>query len=575
VILFTTKRKDVASNIFIGLTALTFIPVIFLNFDTHHDGLIVQTVINLKDSIQNQGSWPFNQYGSFWIFPFTIGTWFLDSSSILIGIRVITLACYWITGWLIYKVGLFYSSKLVSKWMVIYFFLSQPFFGGWNSSFLPWPSALAMPLIIGALYLLLCSDNNKGPVLPKARIESCFVILGVFMAMLLGTRLQIGALLTCFILLFIAVYHERKHLIMFVSSYTACIVFWCSFLHYNNWLADSVNDSVRLASTFLSESYMHYPLPWATIGMSILISIVILLCLKFNTSILGKLFIFSLPFLLVLGVFGLYLLSKVQNNQNELDNYIALLQRKVMAGLFFGSLIVCLIVILQTSYKSYRFTLRSKQNWILLFGFSLIASIQAWPFFDQMHIWWSSVPGLIIVMLLFNFLRIKFALGFKEIALSYLVFFMLLLIPLISQFSDGRKQLDSFGLNHVFGIARFEDNNIELAQFFSASVPKRSAVLNLCPNADVFFVDLNYVQISRFPVYWANFANVPSVQQQLEFIDPQYIVTCRNAYYGPEETIYYQMLQNNIILSQNIDYKLLSSYTNSGFNWSVYKVKNP
>jgi hypothetical protein len=210
-----------------------------------------------------------------------------------------------------------------------------------------------------------------------------------------------------------------------------------------------------------------------------------------------------------------------------------------------------------------------------LFGFSLIASIQAWPFFDQMHIWWSSVPGLMIVMLLFNFLRIKFALGFKEIALSYLVFFMLLLIPLISQFSDGRKQLDSFGLNHVFGIARFEDNNIELAQFFSASVPERSAVLNLCPNADVFFVDLNYVQITRFPVYWANFANVPSVQQQLEFIDPQYIVTCRNAYYGPKETIYYQMLQNNIILSQNLDYKLFSSYTNSGFNWSIYKVKNP
>jgi hypothetical protein len=52
VTLFTAKRQDVASNIFIGLTALTFIPVIFLNFDTHHDGLIVQTVINLKDSIQ-------------------------------------------------------------------------------------------------------------------------------------------------------------------------------------------------------------------------------------------------------------------------------------------------------------------------------------------------------------------------------------------------------------------------------------------------------------------------------------------------------------------------------------------
>jgi hypothetical protein len=152
---------------------------------------------------------------------------------------------------------------------------------------------------------------------------------------------------------------------------------------------------------------------------------------------------------------------------------------------------------------------------------------------------------------------------------------MLLLIPLIGQFSDGRKQLDSFGLNHVFGIARFEDNNIELSQFFSASVPERSAVLNLCPNADVFFVDLNYAQISRFPVYWANFANVPSVQQQLQFIDPQYIVTCRNAYYGPKETIYYQMLQNNIILSQNLDYKLFSSYTNSGFNWSVYKAKNP
>jgi hypothetical protein len=570
----TIRQQNVASNIFISLTALTLLPVIFLNFDTHHDGLIVQTVINLKDSIQNQGYWPFNQYGSFWIFPFTIGTWFLDSGSILIGIRVITLSCYWITGWLIYKAGLFYSSKLVSKWMVIYFFLSQPFFGGWNSSFLPWPSAIAMPLIVGAFYLLLCSNHNKVQVFPTIRIDIYFVILGIFMAMLVGTRLQIGALLTSFLLLFIAVYRERKHLILFVSSYVACIVLWCSYLYYNNWLADSFSDAVRVASTFLSGNYMHYPLPWATIGMSILISIVIYLCLKFNTSTIRKLFILLFPLLLVLSVFGLYLLSKIQNSQNELDNYIALLQRKVMAGLFFGSLIVGIALIIQTSYKSFRLTLRNKQNWILLFGFSLIASVQSWPFFDQMHIWWSSVPGLMIVMLLFNFLRIKFALRFKDIALSYLVLFILLLIPLISQFTDGRKQLESFRVNHVFGISKFEDDNIELAHYFSTSIPKRSAVLNLCPNADVFFVNLDYDQISRFPVYWANFANVPSIQQQLEFINPQYIVTCRNAYYGPKETIYYEMLQNKIILNQNLDYNFFSSYTNSGFKWSVYKVKN-
>jgi hypothetical protein len=573
--MLTAKKQDLASSIFIGLTALTFIPVIFLNFDTHHDGLIVQTVINLKDSIQNQGYWPFNQYGSFWIFPFTIGTWFLDSSSILIGIRVITLACYWITGWLIYKVGLFYSSKLVSKWMVIYFFLSQPFFGGWNSSFLPWPSALAMPLIIGALYLLLSSDDDKDRVFPTVRIESYFVILGIFMAMLIGTRLQIGALLSCFTLLFIAVYRERKYLILFVSSYIACIVLWCSYLYFNSWLADSVNDSLRLASTFLSGNYMYYPLPWATIGMSVLISIMILLCLQFNTSILGKVFLFSLPFLLVSGIFGFYLLSKVQNNQNELDNYIALLQRKFMAGLFFGSLIVYLIILLQNSNKLYRFSFTNKQNWVLLLGFSLIAAIQAWPFFDQMHIWWSSVPGLIIVILLLNFLRLKFTIRFKKIALSYLALFMLLLIPLISQFSDERKQLDSFGVSHVFGIAKYEDDNLKLAKFFSESIPERSSVLNLCPNADVFFIGLDYVQVSRFPVYWANFASVPSVQQQLEYIDPQYIVTCRNAYYGAEATIYYEKLQKNILLSQNLDYRFASSFTNSGFNWSVYKVKNP
>jgi hypothetical protein len=60
-------NKNVA-KILMFLSALTFTPLTFLNFDTHHDGLIVQTVINLKEALSVHGEWPFNQYGSFWIF---------------------------------------------------------------------------------------------------------------------------------------------------------------------------------------------------------------------------------------------------------------------------------------------------------------------------------------------------------------------------------------------------------------------------------------------------------------------------------------------------------------------------
>ena len=61
-----------------------------------------------------------------------------------------------------------------------------------------------------------------------------------------------------------------------------------------------------------------------------------------------------------------------------------------------------------TTAETNKKILEKERKWILLIGFSVIAAFQSWPFFDQMHIWWGSVPGVIIIVVTLNKIRIRF-----------------------------------------------------------------------------------------------------------------------------------------------------------------------
>jgi hypothetical protein len=566
--------KSIAKALIV-LSALTFVPLTFLNFDTHHDGLIVQTVINLKSVLTSQGLWPYNQYGSFWIFIFTWGTWPLPSDSILVGIRLITIIAYWLAGFLLYKLAREFLNETPSHWVVIYFFLSHPFFGGWNSSFLPWPSAIAMPIFLATILIVVrkldSSQKNKHLTIFD------FITLataGGLLAMLYGTRLQIGILGSLLALIFLQLGLGIKASLSFVAGNVLTTAVWSLYLFSNGWLSDSLVDSIKLASTFLSGEHIAYPQPTATLALSLFLSIVVVALLKLRNNLMIRIAVILSPLLVPIAILGIRKLRNVQNGQNDVINYVALLHRKLMAGFLFATLILASVFIAMRLYS----TLRSREpspslKWVFISLSSIVASFQAWPFFDQMHIWWGSVPGVLLIVHLISKVGTKFNFSQSVANLIGFVILIVMLVPLFAQFAEDRKQLVSFRQNHVYGLTSYEDENVKLAKFFESSMPRGSKVLNLCPNADPFFVDLDYVQVSRFPVYWMTFSRFPEVQSEFFDNDPEFIVTCKNEYYSAEATLAYRKLQKEVVRKHKSNYEILSQYSRSVFEWEIYVRK--
>lgn len=104
-------RRLFAWKITAALLTFLWVPLVTLDFDSHHDGLIMTNVQLMKNAIVNGGEWLFNQYGSFWIFPHAFFSMLFPPSLLLLSIRIFTILCYWLTGFLVWHL----SSKFVSR----------------------------------------------------------------------------------------------------------------------------------------------------------------------------------------------------------------------------------------------------------------------------------------------------------------------------------------------------------------------------------------------------------------------------------------------------------------------------
>jgi hypothetical protein len=243
-----------------------------------------------------------------------------------------------------------------------------------------------------------------------------------------------------------------------------------------------------------------------------------------------------------------------------------------MAGFLFATLMYfgTFIAIQILSYLQGRKS-SLRVSWLFLCAISAIGAFQAWPFFDQMHIWWGSVPGVILIVQVTSQLGEK--LGFRQTVTGVTAFAVLLVmsLPLAAQFMEPRKELVSFKQNNVYGISIYEDQNIKLAKYFQTYMPGGSRVLNLCPNADPFFVDLKYIQVSRFPVYWMSFSKFSNIQNAFIENDPDFIVTCKNLYYPADATVNYRIMQKDIISKHKSAFQLISQYSRNDFNWEIYR----
>ena len=78
----------------IGALTLMWLPLPLLGFNSHHDGYIFTATRLTRDSIIHGGKWPFNQFGSFWVFPHALLGLIVPDQFLFIATRYLTLAAY-------------------------------------------------------------------------------------------------------------------------------------------------------------------------------------------------------------------------------------------------------------------------------------------------------------------------------------------------------------------------------------------------------------------------------------------------------------------------------------------------
>jgi hypothetical protein len=121
----------------IALLLAIWIPLPFINFDEHHDGLILSTIRLTKTALIQGGEYPFNQYGPFWVLPFVLLSLLVPNVFLFLGVRFLTVFFYIISAFLLWKIARLFLNHKLANVVVILFLGSQPFVSEYGSSLVP------------------------------------------------------------------------------------------------------------------------------------------------------------------------------------------------------------------------------------------------------------------------------------------------------------------------------------------------------------------------------------------------------------------------------------------------------
>jgi len=499
-----------------------WIPLAFIGFDAHHDGLILTTVHLTKDAIQSGNPWPFNQYGPAWVLIYSAITWPLPSEWLFLSLRLIAILSYLITGLLIWKIGTRFISNQGAFITMLVFFFSQPFVSNLGSDLVPWPSSILMPIVAGVTLLSIRiidfgKTNSIGVMTP--------FLNGLFVTILIFSRVQVGFAILI-IQIGICLFAGKRHIWSFLLGLILGTSVLFSFLIKNGFLLDSLRDEFVFGASYLSGDRSSYPKPLITfLGVAIflvflcLTSYVVRIISKYSAmDSLKKIVIFGLAF-----SGFLFALAKLTSRYDLLELTI-LASRRIWISYFLAIIIysaACSIAQTYLIFKenhSIRSALNSRNLLILI---SIASQSQIFPLFDQMHFWWGSVPAVILVCLVTREKLIELSLlsnllPRKLFIISALPLCILLgLIPWMNQISQTRTSFDMNIARELYTEPELATQEKKLQQFFSSSIAPGDSVLNLCENANVFFVNTSFKPSSRIFVLWANIANDNSMAEEM------------------------------------------------------------
>ena len=541
---------------------LLWIPICFLNFDPHHDGLILATINQLKGSFLNGGDWPFNQYGSTWAFPYLVVSYLVPSNFLLLGIRLVTVLFYIGSSYYLYKVAFFIYGVRVARISVYFFLALQPFLGSWNTSLLPWPSSVVSLLIPMVLYLLLKSIESVGKESKKY-----VSFLGILSGFIIGARIQVGIVLVALITIFLSYYLSDRARYLWVGL-LAWFAPWAIFLQTQGWLRDSLYDSVILAFQFLGSDRLQYPLPILSLLSGLILASLVAVLDRSQVQVKYLILVFT-----CLASAAVYFSMRVLGDSSTAINITSVIQRKLLASVFFGALLLLLfeiIRLIRTEEVTRHRVSESSLRRIALYIVSISAVTQAWPFFDQMHIWWSISPLLVVFSArVVGFNATKFNFSTKGI----LVVTTLVMVLLVSsQFSTKRVELRSINQKLIYVDESSERFDAGVQDFLHRNLPGGSEILNLCPNAYPFFRAGEYESTSRFFVYWSNFETARLDYRDYSPSTVKNILVCETYLYQGEALRKYRERQRAILLGIP-GLKLIDELENGSFRLRLFTTE--
>jgi hypothetical protein len=509
-----------------GFLTIIWAPLAFLNFDPHHDGLILSTIRLTKYSITNGGDYPFNQYGAFWTFPFLIISYFVNSEYLFLAMRVLTISFYLLSTYILFKASKFFLQASYAWIPPALFLCAQPFVSDIGSDLVTWPSAVVMPIVLLVFYnsMLVMRGNYSKRIL---------ILIGLLLPPILFTRIQIGVLTAIAVGVVLFLSSRFSNVIwvflgFFVSASSTIVI-----LAKLGWWNSALYDEFVFGLTYLSADKSTFPKPIFTFLGILLTVLFLFLAPRFRKLKLIENQNRKLLILLLVAIFFTVILTVKNRNLDFLQSQV-LVTRITWIVIALGSLVFFVLSIGFEALRNPRNTNFPKpwnrENIVLTF-FAIALQSQAYPLFDQMHFWWGSPITFLILTMVFQKLLKDLQISEKNRKILSLLLTILLVItilyPWLSQISKDKFEypneigLDIFSSNSA---VREQDN---LQHFFSSYIPSGSTVLNLCDDTNVFFAADRYLPSSRFFVFWAEqMSHADRIFEDMKNSNPDFIVSC-------------------------------------------------
>jgi hypothetical protein len=518
---FTAKSRIFLISAFGLLTAL---PILFLSFDPHHDGLILSTIRLTRESISHGSPLPFNQYGPGWSLFGTLITFFVPADYLMISLRILTLGLYIFTAILLYRFASRFLSERIAVIALGIYVLSHPFYSIYKSGFMAWPSAYVSPILLLLLFALN-SDRTERSISTIFLNSSWIIFLVVF---LIFTRLQVGIFTLTFIVAFFCLYRtkfERLFLISVLLCFALILLFVFSTL---NLFKFAFLDEFEYG-VFHAASDMGLVTPYLSLLGATFFAIIFLSLDRpaFSHKTKKYMAIILTPSLICL-MLSIYVIAL--NRNLDLFALSSTIQRRFWVALFISAAGITTYKIIKALIEWRIKDKRIESLHFTLMFFAIIGFTQSYPLFDQMHVWWGSVPLILLISISFDrILKSVFSVSSKlPVIITFSIIFLnssLLYQSLIQE----SVSFESRGLNLLRDKPSVVNNYDRLNNYFMRLIPEKSMVQNICPDANIFISEKVFRSSNHLSVFWPNFINTNYMTKSLRAIPDSYILDCTGA----------------------------------------------